>query len=145
MAKPADDIRILVCGPRDCPHQRTAEQLVLSLKEIDGDALTIVTGGCKTGTDAHVLAACIEHGVRCEVNPADWKRYNNPAGPIRNRAMATRGARACYALVKPPDGQPVRGTGQMVGEARKAGIVRYRVTTATNGAWVVRALEAIDV
>jgi hypothetical protein len=137
MATP-DDVRIIICGPRDNPHQLTAERLVLALKRKHGDRLTIVHGGCPTGTDAHVHAACIKFAVRVEVNPADWEQHGKPGGPIRNRGMAARGAEACFAVTNGV-ADPVRGTLNMLEAARKEHITPFAVKTNSVGNWRIEA------
>lgn len=137
---PEHDVRIIICGPRDNTHELTVERLVLALKRKHGDRLTVVHGGCPTGTDRHVLDACVKHGVRMEVNPADWIQHGNPGGPMRNRTMAKRTADACYGVMN-GEADPVRGTANMMREARKAQIATFTVKTNEAGYWRIESFE----
>lgn len=128
------DYRAIICGPRDNDERATARALVLSLKREHGSALLVIHGGCETGTDSHVYLACIKLGVRMEVYPADWDAHGNPAGPIRNRDMAKRGAHGCYGVMRGQD-EPRRGTLNMMTEACKVHIPTHTVNTNTDSTW----------
>ena len=65
-----------------------------------------------------------EHGLACDIHPADWDKHGKAAGPIRNAEMAE----VADALIAFWDGQS-RETKSMIDLARKKGlqvaIVRY--------------------
>ena len=46
----------------------------------------VIQGGA-TGADAHAKEWCDITGTKCHPEPADWTRYGNAAGPIRNGNM----------------------------------------------------------
>lgn len=56
---------------------------------------------------------------QCEPHEADWKRYGNAAGAIRNQAMVDLGADLCVAF---PDPGTSKGTYDCMNKARTAGI-----------------------
>lgn len=49
--------------------------------------LTVHVGDCKTGADEMVRVLCVMYTIPCQVYEADWARWGNPAGPIRNTDM----------------------------------------------------------
>ena len=51
----------------------------------------IIVSGHATGADALGERYAKEHGLKVELYPADWERYGNAAGPIRNEIMAQKG------------------------------------------------------
>ncbi len=59
----------------------------------------VVSGGAR-GTDKMGERWAKEHGTPVKVFPADWKRYGNTAGPLRNAQMGDYG-HALLAFVAP--------------------------------------------
>lgn len=116
--------RVLVTGSREWTDRDLLERVlgnVLSLCP-----LVIVHGKCPRGADkmasAWVAAARAQNfNVTEEPHPADWKRYHNGAGPIRNQEMADLGADVVYAFFA-GDGTGSKGTADCARRAEKAGL-----------------------
>lgn len=120
-------MRVLVCGSRDCKDRdfviRTLEQRFCPDPKPDdmstwmppGD-LVLIHGGAK-GVDHHADEWAVVNWVPVECFEADWKRYGNSAGPIRNQQMIDEGKPDL--VIAFPGG---RGTADMVRRAKAAGI-----------------------
>lgn len=80
----------------------------------------IITGGAK-GIDQAADDVAVIDGYARRVFPADWDKYGNQAGPIRNRQMADAGAEALIAL---PDIKSV-GTHDMIAVMRGRNLPVY--------------------
>lgn len=84
----------------------------------------VIVSGHAAGADTLGERFAAEHGLKCELHPADWKRYGKAAGPIRNAEMAA----VSDALIAFWDGKS-RGTRSMINLARDKGmtvaIVRF--------------------
>ena len=74
----------------------------------------IIVSGHASGADALGERFAEEHGLQCEIHPADWGKYGRSAGPIRNAEMAE----VSDALIAFWDGQNP-GTRSMIELARK--------------------------
>ena len=68
--------------------------------------IEIVSGGA-SGTDARAERYAHEHGYSLQVFPADWSRYGNRAGYVRNREMHSYISAQSFALAKEFD-NPIR-------------------------------------
>ena len=77
----------------------------------------IIVSGHASGADALGERFAEEHGLQCEIHPADWGKYGRSAGPIRNAEMAE----VSDALIAFWDGQNP-GTRSMIELARKKGL-----------------------
>ncbi len=66
----------------------------------------VVSGGCSKGADALAERYAKERGLDLKLFPADWKKYGNVAGIIRNRQLV----KFCDFVVLFWDGYS-RGTG----------------------------------
>ena len=77
----------------------------------------IIVSGHASGADALGERFAEEHGLQCEIHPADWGKYGRSAGPIRNAEMAS----CSDALIAFWDGQNP-GTRSMIELARKKGL-----------------------
>jgi len=118
-------MRVLVCGGRDYNDR---EAVISVLSGIAGERMrpieTIIEGGAK-GADASGRAYAYITDAECETYEADWKRFGNRAGPIRNQRMIDEGKPDL--VVAFPGG---RGTADMVRRAKAAGVP---VTLASGG------------
>lgn len=135
-----NDIRIIVCGPRDHSYGKQVYDLCAQLKERHGEALVIVHGGCRTGVDACVQVWCSNSGVTTECNFADWEKHSKPAGPRRNGRMAARGAQHCYGVMIGAN-DPIRGTRDMMRQAHAAGIETSTVKMSAGGGLLIERWE----
>ena len=100
--------RIIVCGSRGYQNRERVWQV---LDEYVDDDPTIVTGACGTGADRFAIEAGYGLGLEVETHPAEWDKYGNAAGPIRNRYMGALGAELLIAFGEG------RGTNHMVSVA----------------------------
>jgi hypothetical protein len=121
--------RFIVCGGRDysdwiavfCALDRIDERFATYTGEGDERKRTpgiacIIQGGA-TGADALAKEWAELRGIPCETYHADWKRYNDAAGPMRNERMAKE-ARANGLVAFPGR----RGTADMKRRAEAYGI-----------------------
>lgn len=114
-------MRVLVCGGREygaTPSERAA--VVTVLAALRGD-VTVVHGAAP-GADSEAGQAAEILGLRVEKYPADWATHGKAAGPLRNQQMLDTGIDLVIAF---PGG---RGTADMKGRARLAGVVVLEVT-----------------
>ena len=81
----------------------------------------IIHGGA-AGAEALAGRWAREHGIYARVFKADWEKYGNNAGPIRNALMLENG-RPALVVAFPEN----RGTADMVARARKAGVALMEV------------------
>jgi len=87
----------------------------------------LIVGDCR-GADGMVAREAKAMGYKVEVFNADWKRWGNGAGPLRNGAMISRGLdwRSSGARVEAvafhDDLEHSRGTKNCVKQAMDAGI-----------------------
>ncbi len=117
--------RVIVTGCRDWTDRDAISVNLSGLAD-----LLVVHGACYPRLDprtalrpmksadwlAEVWAR--ENGVPTEENEADWQKFGNRAGPIRNSAMIAKGADLCIAFW---DGKS-SGTLDCFSKAARAGI-----------------------
>lgn len=84
--------RVIITGSREWSDKDKVCADILALLDIHGDDLVIVHGKCPTGADKIAEEFCDELNITQEKYPANWNRYGNAAGPIRNRKMVSLGA-----------------------------------------------------
>lgn len=112
--------RVLVCGGRDFVDEWMLEEVLNDLNSnqlgLSGGISTLIHGGAR-GADKLAGRWAAYNGVETFSYPADWDRDGQAAGPIRNRKMLYEGRPS--VVVAFPGG---RGTADMVGQARKAGV-----------------------
>lgn len=108
-------MRLLVTGGRD---YREDDLIYQALDKVhDETPVHLLIAGDARGADRIALRWATERGVQYHLFGADWRRYGNLAGPIRNTAMLTRGQPdLCVAF---PGG---KGTADMVRQCEKAGV-----------------------
>ena len=108
-------MRYIICGDRNWK-----EELVISLyiHHLPRDSY-IITGGCR-GADNMANSARLRNGMKGEVCKADWTKYGNSAGPIRNKHMLSLNPDLVVAFHD--DIENSKGTKDMVRQARLAGV-----------------------
>jgi hypothetical protein len=108
-------MKILVCGGRDYKDETAVINFILRLD--DERPITSIIHGGAPGADA-IGGRCAELlKVPCQVFKANWKKYGNAAGPIRNQKMLEEGKPDI--VVAFPGG---KGTADMVTRARSHGL-----------------------
>lgn len=109
-------MRTIIAGSRTFSNYDVVKQ---AIKESRFIVTSVVSGKC-AGVDALGERWAKENNIYIDPNPADWSKYGNPAGPIRNRVMASK----ADALIAIWDGKSP-GTKNMIGEAKKKNIAIY--------------------
>jgi hypothetical protein len=118
--------RVLVCGGRGYDDR---DRLFLILDRAHwANPIELLVHGAATGADTLAGLWAKERGVSVQAFPADWKKYGDAAGPIRNGLMLE--ATKPHMVIAFPGG---RGTANMVKLARHAGIPIVRVRRANAG------------
>jgi hypothetical protein len=82
-------MRVLVYGGRDFTNKRLAFNALDLLHKEYG--FTLVIDGMARGADTLGFKWAQDQGLPSERYPADWNRYQNAAGPIRNQQMIDDG------------------------------------------------------
>lgn len=108
-------VRVLICGSRDWANEDAILAQVFTLP----DQSVIIHGACPTGADAIARKWAEVLQYKQNPYPADWSRYGNQAGPIRNTRMLKESK---PDLVWAFTHELVGGTGDMVNKAKRAGI-----------------------
>lgn len=108
-------MKVLVCGGRDFTDETAVVNFLFRLD--DERPITSIIHGGATGADASGGRAAQLLKVPCRVFRANWKKYGNAAGPIRNQKMLEEGKPD--VVVAFPGG---RGTADMCVRARSHGI-----------------------
>ena len=100
-------MKLIIAGGRDFDD---SAKMIQALECFDHDEgyIEIVCGGAK-GADSLGKAYAEARGFRIKNFPADWKKHNKAAGPIRNKQMGDY----ADALVAFWDGKS-RGTKHMI-------------------------------
>lgn len=116
-------MKVLVCGGRDFSD---TEFLFWFLDEVHfRRPITLVIHGGARGADGLAGHWARAREVPCDVYPANWNKYRNAAGPIRNQQMLDEGTPDL--VIAFPGGA---GTADMVSRSRKEGVkvhcVNYR-------------------
>ena len=112
--------RVIVCGGRRYGERHPELALIHRVIASIHDGATVVHGAAR-GADVRAGEAALRRGLWVEAHPADWFRYGNAAGPIRNQEMINAGADVVIAF---PGG---RGTADLCRRAEAAGIPVLRV------------------
>jgi hypothetical protein len=78
-------MKVIVCGGR---NYKDANHVFLSLDAIHAETpVAVVVHGGATGADELAGLWAVSRKVPEQRFPADWNKYGNAAGPIRNREM----------------------------------------------------------
>ena len=80
-------MKVIIAGTRTVAEMRYLHRVLVTTEL---PITTILTGGAR-GVDTLALRYAKQHGIPCEVYPADWETHGRAAGPIRNRTMAQHG------------------------------------------------------
>lgn len=109
-------MRTIIAGGRDITDYKLVQKAVKN----SGFNITIVISGAQRGVDALGERYAEDNHLPCERYPADWKKFDKSAGPIRNRQMAEN----ADALIAVWDGNS-KGTKNMIETAEKFGLKVY--------------------
>lgn len=108
-------VRIIVCGGRDYIDFRKVDE-ILSALHAETPIVHLFHGNAKGADTLAATWASQRKGISVHPCTAQWAKYGNRAGPIRNQKML---GHAPDLVVAFPGG---RGTADMVSRARKAGV-----------------------
>lgn len=106
-------MKVLVCGGRDYKN-KTHLWHVLDQIHGGGQPITLIIEGESRGADQLAALWAASRGVPIKPFPADWGRYGNGAGPIRNTQMLIEGQPDLVVSFPGRD-----GTADMVRKAKK--------------------------
>lgn len=110
--------RFLICGPRAWDRPFWIFLVIAGLKKRFGDDIVIIEGEAR-GVDKVARRAAEKLGLEVEAYPPNVKRYGSPAAfHIRNQEMLDDGRPDWVVAIGYG-----RGTMDMVGRARKAGVM----------------------
>ena len=110
-------MKAVIAGGRNFePEDKHAEWLITLLEELNIDT---VLSGCATGADSFGEGIAYSMRLKVKEYPADWMKYGNKAGPIRNEQMA----KDAEVLILFPGG---RGTADMERRAVAHGLAIYK-------------------
>lgn len=127
---PPKPVRILITGSRDWSNEFLIHNTLTSFHWMyAGDDITLVSGACRAGADPICERVAGELGWKVERHPADWSRWLNQAGYVRNTKMVNLGADLCVAFIL--DGS--KGASMTADLAEKAGIETLRFKRYTDG------------
>lgn len=115
--------RILVTGSRSWENELTISRALRAAHYyLPGQNRVLVHGACPRGADA-IADRLVRDLYQWEIEhrPADWDRFGNAAGPIRNQEMVQSGVDLCLAFWK---GRSV-GTGITIRLAGEAGVTTW--------------------
>lgn len=114
---------VCVTGGRKYDDRANIESVLWTMSLLYEDKLRVLHGAAP-GTDTIAGEVCAELGVIVKPFPADWERYGNAAGAIRNKQMVD------YLIMCREKGHTVQvaafpggvGTANMVTAASDVGI-----------------------
>jgi len=109
--------RVVICGGRSYSFTDADYAFLNALHE--QHHFTAVISGCARGADQNGEVWARLNAIPVDRYPANWSRWGNAAGPIRNEEMV----KVADAVVAFPGG---RGTADMVRRAIDHGLPVYR-------------------
>lgn len=104
-------MRIIIAGGREFNDY---DLLLRTIRESMFNITTVISGGAKGSDTLGEIYAWNNDNCELEIYPADWGRYGNRAGTIRNTQMAA----VADGLIAMWDGQS-KGTKHMIDTAVK--------------------------
>ena len=109
-------MKVVIAGSRDITDY---DVLLKAIKECPFQITEVISGRAR-GVDTLGEKYAEDYGLKLHLFPADWKKYRNAAGPIRNAQMAD----FADAVLCVWDGKS-SGTKDMMNQARKRGLPLY--------------------
>lgn len=87
--KTRKNFRVVVAGGRDfADYKKLCSGIDDFLRNKIGTHNITIISGHANGADKLAERYAREHGMKLEIYPAEWERYGNAAGPIRNKRMS---------------------------------------------------------
>jgi glycerophosphoryl diester phosphodiesterase len=109
-------VKTIIAGPRNFNDYNKLLKVFLLYPDLEKNITEIVSGKAK-GVDTLGERWARENKIPIKSFPADWNKYGNSAGPIRNLQMANY-ADALIALWDDIS----KGTGDMIEKAKNKGL-----------------------
>ena len=109
-------MKVVIAGSRDITDYNI---LIKAIKECPFQITEVISGRAR-GVDTLGEKYAEDYGLKLHLFPADWKKYRNAAGPIRNAQMAD----FADAVLCVWDGVS-SGTKDMMNQAKKRGLPLY--------------------
>lgn len=109
-----EGIKIIVCGGRDWRDAGAVDR-VLTVAHEKRNIAMIITGGAK-GADGLAARWAHANAIPYLTAPANWQKYGDAAGPVRNEWMIDQVVDGVIAF---PGG---RGTADLIARARRADV-----------------------
>lgn len=107
-------MKLIVAGSRSFSDFKLLRSTLNNYTKGMTTDITLVSGKCPDGADALGEIWAKNRGILIDPHPANWTKYGNAAGPIRNEEMA-KIATDCVCFW---DGRS-RGTKSMISLAQK--------------------------
>jgi hypothetical protein len=111
-------MKTIIAGSRSSTYEQTRLAIILAVE--DGLDITEVVSGTARGSDSHGEIYARYMDIPVKKFPADWNKYGNKAGVIRNKEMAEYAETAVIAW----NGLS-RGTKHMMNFAEEMGLKTY--------------------
>lgn len=108
-------LRVLICGDRNWQDKEMIKDLLLKL-----NPTVVIEGACR-GADVLTGEVAKKLGIQVLEFPADWTRFGNSAGPIRNKQMLDE-CKPTLVVAFHDNIEKSKGTKNMLSQAKKAGI-----------------------
>lgn len=113
-----EDFRVIIAGGRDFYNYFLVKtKCDYYLQHKLRTHRVIIVSGHAPGTDKLAEQYAAQLGLPCEIYPAQWERYGEASGPIRNRQMV----QVSDALIAFWDGKS-KGTKSVIDMARRQGL-----------------------
>ena len=109
-------MKVVIAGSRDITDY---DILLKAIKECPFEITEVISGRAR-GVDTLGEKYAEDYGLKLHLFPADWKKYRNAAGPIRNAQMAD----FADVVLCVWDGKS-SGTKDMMNQAKKRGLPLY--------------------
>ena len=109
-------MRVLICGDRNWKDYDAIEEYLRTLPP----GSVVINGRCR-GADNMARFLAHQLGYETMDFPADWNKYGDAAGPIRNGEMLREGKPELVVAFH-NDVDKSKGTADMLSQAREAGV-----------------------
>jgi hypothetical protein len=119
-------MKTIIAGSRGIHSFSLVRQIIASC----GWTPTLIISGGARGVDKLAEKYADLYNIPVKVFPADWNKYGNSAGYIRNKEMAEH----AEALIAIWDGES-KGTKHMINIAKKKGLICY-IWVQDDGQWI---------
>lgn len=107
--------KIGIVGARRRNTNNDYKALCKAITEVYEEGDILVSGGCKLGADHFAEMIAEDRGYSILIHHANWKRYGEPAGPIRNSKIA----KDVDVLIALPAGIGTGGTDDTIRKCKK--------------------------